>query len=134
MSIDYSLKFKVLSDARGKLIALEGGRQIPFDIKRIYYLYDLNDLPRGFHAHYKLKQVMICLNGSLRVYLDDGKGRKENIELSNPQEAVLIDNLVWHEMHDFSKDCVIAVLASDYYDEADYIRDYSIFEKAIRER
>lgn len=132
MKLTKTLTFSTIGDNRGSLIALETLIDIPFDIKRVYYIFDtLSDVSRGFHAHQNLKQVLICVKGSCRILLDDGK-RKENIILNNPQTGLLIENLVWREMHDFSEDCVLLVLASEYYDETDYIRDYNEFKKVLK--
>lgn len=121
----------VVGDSRGKLIALEAGRTIPFEIKRVYYLFDLSpELPRGFHAHRKLQQLAICVAGRCKFILDDGTSRRE-IWLESPDQSLHIGNMVWREMHDFSRDCVLLVLASELYDEADYIRDYDTFRSML---
>lgn len=117
------------TDGRGLLVALESNLSIPFDIKRVYYLTDLKKSePRGFHAHQNLKQVAVCIQGSCRFILDDGKDREEFI-LSNPTTGLLIEEMYWREMDQFSDGCVILVLASELYDESDYIRDYAEFKK-----
>lgn len=127
MSISSTITFPIIGDDRGSLIALETNRDIPFDIKRVYYIFDTKqEVARGFHAHKQLQQVLICVKGSCRVILDDGC-HKENIILENPYTGLLIENLVWREMHDFSEDCVLLVLASEHYDGSDYIRDYDKF-------
>lgn len=119
--------FKPHGDNRGQLIAIEECKDIPFDIKRIYYMYDtVNEAVRGKHAHKSLKQVLICTSGSCKILLDDGKD-KEIVELNKPYEGLFISNAIWREMFDFSKDAVLMVLASNYYDESDYIRDYDEF-------
>lgn len=116
-----------LSDERGGLVALESLQSIPFELKRVYYIFNnTQNSPRGFHAHKNLKQVAICLHGSCRFILDNGYS-KEEVVLSSPAQGLLIESLMWREMHDFSKDCVLLVLASEYYDEADYIRSYDDF-------
>lgn len=125
------VNFKVIGDERGNLISLEENKNIPFDIKRVYYMYGLNKEPRGFHAHKNLQQVFIVMNGSCKLILDDGTKRDELV-LNSPSQGLLIGNLIWHEMCDFSADCVIMVLASDYYDESDYIRNYEDFKKAVK--
>lgn len=131
--MSYLVNLKKIADERGTLVPIEAYRQVPFEIKRIYYLTGLrSDFPRGFHAHKKLKQFAICLTGSCRFVMDDGKKREEFI-LSDSNTGILIDTLIWHEMHDFSSDCVLLVLASDFYDESDYIREYSDFKKRIGE-
>ncbi|MFM5361292.1 FdtA/QdtA family cupin domain-containing protein [Aeromonas veronii] len=127
MSLIELIDFPVLGDHRGKLVAIEGNRHIPFEIKRVYYIYgSSSDVARGFHAHKELRQVAICLSGQCRIVMDDGS-KKEDVILDNPSQALLIDRMQWHEMYDFSSDCVLMVLASDIYDESDYIRNYESF-------
>lgn len=127
MSLIEMFDFPVLGDARGKLVAIEGNRHIPFEIKRVYYIYGtLPDVARGFHAHKELRQVAICLSGQCRIVMDDGN-KKDEVVLNSPSQALLVDRMQWHEMYDFSSDCVLMVLASDVYDESDYIRDYESF-------
>ena len=131
MSCINLIEFNSLGDKRGELFSIEANRNLPFDIKRIYYMYGMNsELPRGFHAHKELKQLAICITGSCRFIMDDGRNRDEII-LSSPNKGIIIDNLVWHEMHDFSEDCVLMVVANDVYDEMDYIRDYEYFLKKV---
>ena len=116
-------------DERGQLVALEGGKNIPFEIKRVYYLADLKaGLPRGFHAHKNLQQVAVCVSGKCRVVLNDGASQEE-VWLDSPSKGLFIGNMIWREMHDFTPDCVFLVLASEHYDEADYIRSYSEFKE-----
>lgn len=126
------LPLKKISDDRGHLCILEEGRDVPFPIKRVYYMYGARpDMPRGFHAHKKLRQMAVCVTGSCRMVLDDGKMRQD-VMMGPSTGTVMIDARVWHEMHDFSPDCVLLVLASDVYDEADYIRDYEQFKQEIK--
>jgi dTDP-4-dehydrorhamnose 3,5-epimerase-like enzyme len=126
------INFKSLGDARGDLISLESTKEIPFEIKRVYYIFDTqNDVIRGLHAHKELKQVAIVLKGSCRFLLDDGVN-KESIILSNAHQGLLIDSCLWREMSDFSEDCVLIVLASAQYDENDYIRNYNEFLKMAK--
>lgn len=121
------IEFTEIGDERGSLVSLERFEDIPFSIHRVYYLFGLQpDLPRGFHAHKKLIQVAICIKGSCDILMDDGVN-KEIVKLNSPSKGLLINPMQWHEMHDFSPDCVLLVLASDIYDESDYIRDYSEF-------
>ncbi len=125
------IDFSSLGDERGYLVALEGNKNIPFDIKRVYYIYGTkSNEPRGFHAHKNLQQVAIAMSGSCKMLLDNGK-KKELAILDSPNKGILINSMIWHEMHDFSEDCVLLVLASDYYDESDYIRDYSGFIREV---
>ena len=121
------LDFKTLGDERGSLIAIEEGYNAPFDIKRVYYIFDTKKgVERGFHAHINLKQIAIAVKGSCTFVLDDGNKRKE-IRLKNPNQGLFIEGLIWREMKDFSPDCVLVVLASEHYDESDYIRVYKSF-------
>lgn len=118
-------------DDRGSLIALEEEKNIPFEIKRVYYMFNTGkDVRRGFHAHKALKQVAIAVRGSCRFVLDDGTDRVE-ILLDNPAQGLLIDSCIWREMYDFSEDCVLMVLADSIYDEKDYIRDYAAFSATV---
>jgi dTDP-4-dehydrorhamnose 3,5-epimerase-like enzyme len=121
------LNLEIKGDARGSLISLESQKNIPFEIKRVYYIFGtLPGVSRGFHAHKALEQIIVCISGSCRFVLDDGV-KKEEVVLNSPEKSVLIKSMIWREMHDFSTDCIILVLASDYYDEGDYIRDYQDF-------
>ena len=131
MSLINIINFPALGDERGALVALEANRQIPFDIKRVYYIYGTaQGVARGFHAHKALKQVAICLKGSCRFVMDDGKD-KQDVTLATPDKGLLIDAMQWHEMYDFSEDCVLMVLADQLYDESDYIRDYGLFKAEV---
>ena len=119
--------FKTLGDERGSLIAIEQGYNAPFEIKRVYYIFDTKEgVERGFHAHINLKQIAIAVKGSCTFVLDDGSKREE-IKLTNPNQGLFIEGLIWREMKDFSEDSVLVVLASEHYDESDYIRNYNIF-------
>ncbi|EOC0865181.1 WxcM-like domain-containing protein [Cronobacter muytjensii] len=118
-------------DDRGSLIALEEENNIPFEIKRVYYMFNTQPgVRRGLHAHRKLKQVAIAVRGSCRFVLDDGRERIE-VVLDNPAQGLLIDSCLWREMYDFSEDCVLMVLADSHYDESDYIRDYDKFLETL---
>ena len=123
------IKFKVFKDyPDGDLFIAEARREIPFDVKRIYFINNFKDgsVVRGRHAHKKLKQVIICLSGSFDLLLDDGH-KRQILKMDNPGIGVLLGNYLWHEMNNLSDDCVILVLAGDYYRESDYIRDYDKF-------
>ena len=127
--------FQPHGDERGQLVALEEFKDIPFRIKRVYYMYDtLEGVVRGFHAHKSLEQILICIHGSCKIRLDNGRGEKKVIPLEKPYEGLYVSNDMWREMFDFSPDAVLMVLASELYDEADYIRDYDEFLKYIGER
>ena len=119
--------FQPHGDDRGQLIALEEFNDIPFQIKRVYYMYDTKEgVVRGKHAHKKLEQILVCIHGSCKIRLDNGKERKV-VPLEKPYEGLYVGANMWREMYDFSPDAVLMVLASEVYDEADYIRDYDEF-------
>lgn len=116
-------------------MALEigSGRTIPFEVRRVYYIHRTQEgFSRGFHAHRDLQQVAVCVSGKCRVVLDNGTTREE-AWLDSPVKGLLIENLTWRELHDFSPDCVLLVLASNHYDENDYIRDYEEFLEQTRD-
>lgn len=118
-------------DLRGQLTAIEENKDIPFEVKRIYYIYDTaENVSRGHHAHKKLQQILICVHGSCEVLLDDGNER-QRIRLDKPYEGIYLSNAIWREMDNFSKDAVLLVMASDFYIEEDYIRDYDEFLQFI---
>ena len=119
--------FEPHGDDRGQLVALEQLKDIPFDIKRVYYMYDTTPgVTRGKHAHKCLQQILICVHGSCKILLDNGF-EKEVVILDKPNEGLYISNDLWREMYDFTPDAVLMVLASELYDESDYIRDYDQF-------
>lgn len=123
--------FQPHGDERGQLIALEEFRDIPFRIKRVYYMYDtIEGVRRGFHAHKSLEQILVCIHGSCKVLLDNGT-EKKIVPLEKPYEGLYIANDIWREMYDFSPDAVLMVLASELYDNSDYIRDYDEFLKLV---
>ena len=119
-------------DDRGQLIAIEEMQDIPFDVKRIYYIYDtLPGVRRGFHAHRNLQQILVCVSGSCKIHLDNGFDTAE-VVLEKPNVGLYISNDMWREMYDFSEGAVLLVLASQHYDEADYIRNYDAFIEMVR--
>ena len=123
--------FQPHGDDRGQLVALEEHRDIPFEVKRVYYMYDtVSGVVRGKHAHKSLQQILICIHGTCKVCLDSGKEKKV-IMLEKPYEGLYIAHYMWREMYDFSEDAVLMVLASDYYHEDDYIRDYEEFLRLV---
>ncbi|MEC4727731.1 FdtA/QdtA family cupin domain-containing protein [Shewanella sp. D64] len=128
MSLIKIVDFKSLGDERGGLVAVEAHKDIPFDIKRVYYISGTESgVARGFHAHKELRQVAVCVTGQCRFIMDNGSNKQEII-MDSPAKGIVIDKMLWHEMHDFSKGCVLLVMASDYYDESDYIREYNDFK------
>lgn len=125
------LNFDVFGDSRGKLISLEGKKNIPFGIKRIFYIYDTSpEKERGKHAHKETEQIVIAIDGSCQFTLDDGITR-ETVYLNRPDIGLYIGKKIWNEMSNFSHGCKLMVLASDYYNEDEYIRDYWLFRKLV---
>lgn len=126
------IDFPVISDERGNLIALEGMKNIPFEMKRVYYLFGMQpNIPRGFHAHKAIVQCAVCVKGSCDILIDNGT-EKQIVTLDSPVKGLLIDVMQWHEMSNFSQDCVLMVLASKHYDESDYIRSYDVFMDIVK--
>lgn len=118
-----------ITDPRGNLSVVQGGSHIPFDIRRVFYLYDVpGGATRGGHAHHREQQVLIAVSGSFDVELDDGRG-KMRVTLNRPFRGVLIPPGVWRELDNFSSGSVCLTLSSIDYDESDYIRDYEIFTR-----
>ena len=131
MSLIKIINFPSIGDNRGSLVSMETIDKIPFNIKRVYFIFDTQkNVSRGFHSHKNLQQVAICVSGKCRMTLDDGKKREE-VWLDSPNKGIFIDKYIWREMHDFSEDCVLLVLVSEHYDESDYIRSYEDFKKAL---
>lgn len=126
-------QFPTHTNDTGSLSFLEAERHIPFPIRRVYYIFDVQgDSHRGFHAHRDLQQVLICIHGSCQILMDNGT-EKQVVRLDKPNEGLLIENNIWREMYDFSPGAVLLVLASRYYDEADYIRNYDDFLAFVKE-
>lgn len=124
--------FQPHGDQRGQLIALEEFKDIPFRIKRVYYMYDTEDgFVRGKHAHKKLEQILVCIHGSCKIKLDNGSETKV-VPLEKPYEGLYVANYMWREMFDFSPGAVLLVLASELFDETDYIRDYDDFLEYVK--
>lgn len=121
------IQFQSHDDDRGSLVVAETMKEIPFDIKRLYYIYDVGgEVKRGFHSHKKLEQVYIGIHGSMKVSLFDGVDKTEII-LDDPKQGLYIGHDVWRTISDFSPDAVLLVAASEHYSEDDYIRDYDDF-------
>ena len=114
-------------DIRGNLSIIEGMRDLPFEIKRIYYIWNnLDNSPRGGHAHRELYQAFIAMHGSCRLLIDDGREKKDFI-LNDPSSCLIMPPGLWREIYEFSNECALLILASDYYEESDYIRNYLDF-------
>lgn len=130
------VRLRQINDHRdGTLCIMNGMQEIPFEIKRMYYITQLNaeSSIRGLHAHRKLEQVIFCLHGSFVLTLDDGRN-KQAIHMNRSNLGITLGAGLWHAMEHFSADCVILVAASDYYCEADYIRNYEEFIRYIKEQ
>lgn len=120
------------SDERGNLGVIEAGKDIPFEIKRVYYLFDVpKAAERGVHAHKKLQQLIIPINGSFDIMLDDGTDR-ETFHLDNPTQGVYVTNMIWRELDNFTEGAVCMVFASEHYDPDDYYHEYDEFIQAIK--
>lgn len=129
--LSHIVETQYISDEAG-LCIVEAERAVPFDIKRVYYIFDVDNAAiRGKHAHKKTKQSLFCIRGSVKVTLDNGN-EKEIIHLDKPNEGIYLDTLMWHEMHDFSADAVLLVFASEHYEEEDYIRSYDEFKNYLK--
>lgn len=121
-----------ISDPRGNLTFIEGGQHIPFDIRRVYYLYDVpGGAERGGHAHKELSQLIVAMSGSFDVILDEGN-EKKRFHLNRSYQGLYICPMIWRELDNFSSGSVCMVLASNAYDESDYYRDYNEYIKAIK--
>lgn len=129
------IEFPQHGDERGHLVVLEGNKDIPFDIKRIFYIYGSdNDVVRGQHANRKTKFVLINVAGTSKVRVDDGKGNEVVFSLNRPHTGIYFSEMIWKEMYDFSEDSVLLCLASEPYDNSEYIRDYDDFVRIINEQ
>jgi len=127
-----TINFPIVHEPRGNLSFIEGGVHVPFDIKRVYYLYDVpGGAMRGGHAHKELQQVIIALSGSFDVVLDDGHSRQK-VSLNRGYHGLYMANMIWRELENFSSGAVCMVLASERYLESDYIRDHDEFLRAVR--
>lgn len=118
-------------DDRGSLVAFENGINVPFDVKRVFYIYDTkDDVSRGSHANRNSKFLLVVISGSCRVKIDDGINQV-NILLNKPHQSLFIEKMVWKEMYEFSYNSVLLVLSSEFYNESEYIRNYNEFMKEL---
>jgi len=125
------LEFPQLGDERGQLVVVEQLKEIPFELKRIFYIYGTKgDVARGQHANLRSQFVLINLKGSCKVMIDDGQNN-EVIILNKPHTGVYLNKMVWKEMFDFSSDSILLVLSSELYDKSEYISDYDEFIREV---
>jgi hypothetical protein len=123
-----------IADPRGNLTFIEGGRQVPFEIQRVYYLYDTpGGAERGGHAHKGLHQLIVAMSGSFDVILDDGM-QKKRFHLNRSYFGLYVCPMIWRELDNFSSGSVCMVLASNFYDESDYFRDYQEYLKVLKQK
>jgi hypothetical protein len=131
MSLVERFELQHVDSAAGSIVIAQGEKDVPFPIRRIYFIHGVPATEtRGAHAHKQLIQIAVCAKGSCRFRLDNGSETAE-VLLDKPHEGIVIRSMVWREMFDFSPDCVLLVLASEHYDEADYIRNYEDFKHAV---
>lgn len=129
------LEFTERGDERGHLVVVEGMQDIPFDIKRVFYIYGSDaDVVRGQHANLKSEFVMINVAGRSKVLVKDGLGNEAIFSLNRPHTGIYLPRMVWKDMYDFSGDSVLLVLASEHYDPDEYIRDYDKFLELVRKK
>lgn len=127
------LEFPELGDERGNLVVVEGGRQIPFDIQRVFYIYGSDDtVVRGQHANLRSEFVLVNVAGSSKVKVDDGYETRI-IELNKPRMGLYLSRMLWKEMYDFSPDAVLLVLSNEHYDGSEYVRDYDEYLRLLNE-
>lgn len=128
------IHFDDLGDERGKLVVIEGGQAIPFEIKRVFYIYDSDDtVVRGQHANRESEFVLINVAGKSKVRITDGE-EEFTVELDRPMTGVYIPKMIWKDMYDFSEDSILLVLASTHYDGNEYIRDYEEYLKEVKKK
>ncbi len=126
------LEFPQHGDERGHLVIVEGAKDVPFDVKRVFYIYGSDaDVVRGKHANRKTQFVLINVSGTSKVRVDDGRGNEQVYSLERPHTGIYLPTMIWKDMYDFSPDSVLLVLASEHYEAAEYIRDYELFKKEV---
>lgn len=128
------IEFTQKGDERGHLVIVEGNQDIPFDIKRVFYIYGSDkNVVRGKHANYRTEFMLINVAGTSKVRVDDGTSEKV-FELNRPHMGIYLSKLVWKDMYDFSEDSVLLVLASEHYDASEYIRDYDSYLEVMKKQ
>ncbi|GAA0920417.1 FdtA/QdtA family cupin domain-containing protein [Luteibacter anthropi] len=126
------IQFQKHGDHGGMLVSLEQERNVPFEIRRVYYIYATQaDVRRGNHAHRHLRQILVAVRGSVTVLVDQGAGPVRFV-LNDPSQGLLLGDMIWRELYEFSEDCVLMVLADQLYNPADYITDYEAFLREVR--
>lgn len=128
------IKFPVKGDDRGRLVVQESASSlVPFEIRRTFFIFDTTPgTVRGRHAHHRNRQMLICVSGACTIHCEMPDGTKSEHRLDWPDKGLLVEGMVWHDMREFSKDAVLLVLASEHYDESDYVRDYETFKRFAR--
>lgn len=135
MNKEYLIQFPKIIDSRGNISFVQNKDQIPFDINRVYWIYDVpGGEVRGGHAYYKLEEIIISLSGSFDVVVDSGDGKKEIISLNRSYKGLYIPKMMWRQLRNFSTNSVALILASRSYDKNDYIYDYNDFSKIKSEK
>lgn len=130
----YFIEFPEHGDERGNLVVIEGAKDVPFEIKRVFYIHGSDpDIVRGQHANRRSQFVLVNVAGQSKVRVMDGLGNEAVFSLNRPRTGVYIPTMAWKEMYDFSPDSVLLCIASEHYDESEYIRDYAAFEAEIRQ-
>ena len=126
------IQFSEHGDDRGNLVIIEGGQDIPFDIKRIFYIYNSDsNVIRGQHANRYSEFVLVNVAGSCSVKTLDGRGNEEIYRLETPHEGIHLASMIWKDMYDFSPDSLLLVLSNEHYDPAEYIKDMEMFKKEV---
>lgn len=128
------LDFPERGDERGNLVVVEGNQDIPFEIKRIFYIYGSDtDVVRGQHANKNTQFVLVNVGGTSKVKVKDGRGNEKVYILDKPRTGIYLPNMIWKDMYDFSEDSILLVIASEHYDESEYIREYDDFVKIVND-
>lgn len=131
--LSYIVEIPKIKD-EGYLCFAEEFNHVPFEMKRFYYIFNVDiEAVRGRHAHKKTKQMLFCIQGKVTIILDNGY-KREKITLTNPNHGIFLDTMMWHDMINFEKETVLLIIASEFYDEKDYIRDYDVFRSLVQKK